>query len=136
MLCLVTLFAIFFLVSCNHIKSCNITSEVTQANFTYLHKNTKPGTFKMSYKNFEGNENIGFNVRRGNRINFKYKSTNRSGTLSIIITDPYGNTLETLPINRKGSITIKANDAGRITIVVTGKNTSGSFKVLWKKEMI
>ena len=68
------IFILFFCVSCRYSHCSNISSETTQANFTYLHKIAKPGTFKMSYKNFDGTENIGLNVRRGNRIKFKYKS--------------------------------------------------------------
>ena len=52
--------------------------------------------------------------------------------MTISITDPYGILIADLPIKKKGSLKIIAKGTGKISLVVTGKNTSGSFEILWK----
>lgn len=86
----------------------------------------------MSYENFEGNETRTLNVNKGDKIKFDYTSSVKEGTLTIVINDPYGVPIANLPVKKKGSIKIVAKGTGKISLVVTGKNTSGSFELLWK----
>ncbi|MBC8063145.1 MAG: hypothetical protein H7Y18_21135 [Clostridiaceae bacterium] len=109
-----------------------ISSVTSQANFQTLTETTKAGTFKMSYENFEGNETRTLNVNKGDKIKFDYTSSVKEGTLTIVINDPYGVPIANLPVKKKGSIKIVAKGTGKISLVVTGKNTSGSFELLWK----
>lgn len=110
----------------------NISSVTSQANFQTLNETTKAGTFKMSYENFEGSETRTLNVNKGDKIKFNYTSSVKEGTLTIAINDPYGVPIANLPIKKKGSLKIVAKGTGKISLVVTGKNTSGSFELFWK----
>lgn len=110
----------------------NISSVTSQANFQALNETTKAGTFKMSYENFEGTETRTLNVNKGDKIEFNYNSNVKEGTLSLVINDPYGAVAATFPIKKKGSLKIIAKGTGKISLVATGKNTSGSFELFWK----
>ncbi len=125
-------FLLIFGIGC-HGKSNTISSETSEASFQSLHKTITAGSFKMAYKRFEGTENITINANKKNKFRIKYNSKIKDGILSIVINDPYGTTISTLPVNKKGTIKFSAKGNGRITILVTGRNTSGSFKISWKK---
>jgi len=125
-LIVLTLIISLYCIGCSS-KFTNISSVTSQSNFQSLNETTKAGTFKMSYDNFEGSETRTLNVNKGDKIKFTYASNVEEGTLSIVINDPYGVPISTLPIKKKGSLKIVAKGTGKISIVVTGKNTSGSF---------
>jgi len=110
----------------------NVSSVTSQASFKAISETTKAGTFKMSYKNFEGSETRTLNVNKGDKIKLNYNSSVTEGTLTIAINDPYGVLIANLPIKKKGSLKIIAKGTGKLSLVVTGKNTSGSFELLWK----
>lgn len=129
-ICLTTM--LIFSVGCSN-KLDNYNTETSQSTFHNLEETNKPGVFKMCYEHFEGTEIRTFNVEKGDKVKFNYSSANTEGHLSILITDPYGTTLVDLPIGKKGSMKIVAKGTGRITLTATGKNTSGSFEILWKK---
>ena len=129
---------LFLLVSIMFFGSCgsrynNVSLEISQANYNKVYETVKPGTFKMSYEHFEGSKNISFNVKKGDKIKFDYDSIVKDGGLSITINDPYGAVVSNLPVNKKGTLKIRASGSGKISIIVVAKNTSGSFKVFWKR---
>ena len=128
---LLALFLIMLLlVGCSQIK--NITSETTQANYRNLYETSKPGTFQMSYEGFEGSSTKTFEVDKGDKITFSYDSTVKEGALTMVINDPYGTTIASLPAKKKGSLKIVSKGIGKISMVITGKNTTGSFQISWK----
>lgn len=110
----------------------NVSSNKSQSNFVSLNEITKPGTFKMSYDNFDGTEVRTFNVIKGNKVLIKYNSSVKSGSLSISVSDAYGNLIGNLPVNKKGTIKTTVKATGRISITVTGKSTTGGFSVYWQ----
>lgn len=130
-LILLTLLISFCFIGCGS-NFTNISSVTSQANFQTLNETTKAGTFKMSYENFEGSETRTLNVNKGDRIKFNYTSNVKEGTLTIAINDPYGVPIANLPIKKKGSLKIVAKGTGKLSLIVTGKNTTGSFELLWK----
>jgi hypothetical protein len=110
-----------------------VSAEKCDAYFENLYETTKPGQFKISYTDFNGSETRAFNALKGYKINVKYNSNVKNGTLSIVIKDPNGNILSTLPTNKSGSLNILANATGKFSIVITGTGTSGYVKILWKR---
>ena len=129
--CIVGLFTIMLIFAgCGHLK--NITSETTQATFRSLDETSKTGTFQMSYEGFEGSTTKTFDVAEGDEVTFDYNSTVKAGGLTMIINDPFGTTVATLPVKKKGSVKIVAKGIGKISMVITGKNTTGSFEISWK----
>jgi len=86
----------------------------------------------MSYENFEGTETRTLNVDKGDKIKFNYTSSVKEGTLTMVINDPYGIAIANLPLKKKGSLKIIVKGTGKISLVVTGKNTTGSFELTWK----
>jgi len=128
---LILLFMIpIFCDSCSQVS--NVSSETSVATFENVYETTEPGTFKMSYEAFDGSEIKTFNVNKGDRVTFNFNSSTKEGVLSIVINDPYGTALANLPMNKRGSLKIVAKGAGKISMIVTGKNTSGFFEILWK----
>jgi hypothetical protein len=130
----VLLFIIIILcVSCSQLE--NISSETSLANFRNLYETSKPGTFQMSYDGFDGSVTKTFNVNKGDKVTFIYDSSVKEGALSALsmtIYDPYGTSIASLPVNKKGSFKIVAIGTGKISMVIIGKNTTGSFEILWK----
>lgn len=121
---------IIFFTSCSKLE--NISSVTTQATFRNLSESSKPGTFQMSYEGFDGSVIKTFNVNKGDKITFNYDSTVKEGVLTMAINDPFGTVLSNLPVSKKGSLKIVSKGIGKISMVVTGKNTTGSLKILWK----
>ena len=128
------LIMLFLFVSCSGSIS-DVSSTKSQSNYESLNEITKPGTFKMSYDNFDGSEVRTFNVIKGDKVSINYNSSARIGSLSISITDAYGNLIGNLPVNKKGNIKATIKATGRIAITVTGKSTTGNFSVCWDKIM-
>jgi hypothetical protein len=128
---LIFVISIFYFSSYRNLSK--VSAEKCDAYFENLYETTKPGKFKISYADFSGSETRSFNALKGNKINIKYNSNAKNGTLSIVIKDPNGNILSTLPTNKSGSLNILANDTGKFSIAITGKNTSGYVEILWKR---
>lgn len=126
---LLILFSLLY-VGCGTMQ--NITSEASQANFRTLSETSKPGCFQMSYEGFDGSSTKTFAVTKGSKITFNYDSKVKDGSLTLVITDPFGTTVGTLPVNKKGTLKIVSKGIGKVSMIVTGKNTTGSFKILWK----
>lgn len=128
---------IFFMVykGCSN-KYDTLNSETNQFTFENLDETNEPETFQMSYDHLDGTETRTFNVDTGDNIKFKYSSSNKGGILTISITDPYGSSIANLPINKNGNFKICTKGTGKITISVTAKNASGSFKISWSKTIL
>lgn len=105
----------------------------SDSSFKSLYTTTKPGSFKMTFIDFYGSEVRLFDVDKGDKIKISYESTVKNSPLSMEIKDPYGNIISIIPINKKGSMKISANATGKISIVITGSNASGSLKYTWKR---
>lgn len=113
----------------------NICYEKIDANFEKAHEVAKRGTFKNAYVDFNGSEVISINATKGTKIKIGYSSSVKAGSLTIEIKDPYGNTIKTLPPSKSGSISIAIAETGRVSIAVTGKSTTGSFKMNWRRQL-
>jgi hypothetical protein len=116
-----------------NMKSGKISGVKSDSSFRSLNEATKPGSFKMTFTDFYGSEIRLFNVSKGDKIEISYNSTVKNSPLTIDIKDPFGNIASSIPINKKGSIKITANATGKISIAITGSNTSGSLKISWKR---
>lgn len=116
-----------------NMKAGKISGVKSDSSFKSLNEMTKPGSFKMTFTDFYGSEIRLFNVSKGEKIEISYNSTVKNSPLTIDIKDPFGNIVSSIPINKKGSVKISANATGKISIAITGSNTSGSLKISWKK---
>lgn len=112
-----------------------LNTETNQSTFQDLDETNEPGIFQMTYSHFDGTESRTFNVSMNDNVKFKYTSSNKIGSLSIVVIDPYGSTIANIPINKNGTFKVKAKGAGKITFVVTSRNATGSFKITWSKSL-
>ena len=129
----VLLLLVISLFCINYNNSSRVTAENGTAYFKSSYDLTKTGTFKMTYKGFYGSEVRSFTVIKGNKIKLSYNSSVRYGALNMCIKDAYGNVLFSLPSKKRGSLIITAKVTEQISIVVAGTNSSGSFKISWRR---
>lgn len=107
----------------------------SDSSFKSLYTTTKPGSFKMTFTDLYGSEVRLFDVSKRDKIKISYESSVKNSTLIMEIRDPFGNIISVIPINKKGTLKIAANATGKISIVITGNNTSGSLKFSWKRSL-
>lgn len=99
-------------------------------------RNSQEGRISRVYKTFNGIETESLEARGNQIISFSYETIVSRGSLMVTWHDPHGKIIwrGLLTKGDRGNEEIAIDLPGEYSIVVQGKNTSGSFKVGWHIE--
>lgn len=123
----ILILAIILTNGCNK-KSIQMTNQHRQS---WVGSNV-PGHITAKYKKFTGIEHGEISVRDGQKISIVYEVSVKNGSLSIIVKNTDILWHVELDSNTQNNISLPINKSGNYQIIISGKNTSGSFDVSWK----
>jgi len=114
------------------IASCNNNLGNDQNLYIGAVQNNTANGLKASYAFFNGRETRVIPVEAGQTLEFSYKSTVEQGELTITVEDPAKNKVANLKSGVDASEEVNADQAGNYRLVITGKETKGSYDVKWE----
>ena len=85
-----------------------------------------------SYKLYTGTKAKTIEVEKGKTIVIDYSSEVKKGELTIKILAPDENVALELEPNKSGTKELKAEEAGKYKLIITGSKTEGNFNIKWE----
>jgi hypothetical protein len=117
------------LVGCSNTVGDLLPGHIKQA---YVTTNT-PGQIQASYEKFNGSDWNALPLLKGQTVSVAIEVIIHTGKIHVTIIDPYGKFLWDKEYSKdtQDAFSFSATRDGDFDLIVEGKNTSGSYRIIW-----